>query len=388
MKILQLIPSVDLAGGGPIEGVLRQREATLDECSMEIASLDPPDAPFLADHPVTIHALGRGRATRGLLGRYGYSPDYAPWLRENASNYDAIIVNGLWNHSTFAAAQILPTAGTPYFVFPHGMMDPWFRRTYPLKHAAKQAFWLLGTGNMMSCSKAVLFTCEEERVQARGEFFGYHYNESVVGYGTRAAPAFTEAMGLAFRHSVPDLKSPKFILFLGRIHKKKGCDLLIEAFSRISETFPGIDIVLAGPDEFGLSARLKVLASSLGVSGRIHWPGPLYGDAKWGALHGAEAFILPSHQENFGIAVAEALSCGTPVLISDKVNIWREIDESRAGLIEHDTIEGTERMLTRWLTSSDEAKESMGVQAAASFRANFDIAESGPALIRLMKSCL
>eukprot|EP01038_Epipyxis_sp_PR26KG_P002792 gene2792-3964_t len=75
----------------------------------------------------------------------------------------------------------------------------------------------------------------------------------------------------------------------------------------------------------------------------------LRGEQKWGAFYSSEAYLLPSHQENFGIAVAEALGCGLPVLISDKVNIWREIDQARAGMVETDTVDGTERSLRHWL---------------------------------------
>src|SRR5205807_1194939 len=87
--------------------------------------------------------------------------------------------------------------------------------------------------------------------------------------------------------------------------------------------------------------------------------GMLTGDLKWGALHAAEAFVLPSHQENFGIAVAEALGCGVPVLITNKINIWREIQASEAGLVSNDDRAGTIALLERWLALSLEAKALM-----------------------------
>ena len=107
-------------------------------------------------------------------------------------------------------------------------------------------------------------------------------------------------------------------------------------------------LVIAGPDEEGLKPELLSLASEAGVSDRVHFPGMLQGDAKWGAFYAAEAFVLPSHQENFGVAVAEALACGTPVLISNQVNIWREIAEDGVGLVEDDDLAGTMRLLERW----------------------------------------
>ena len=102
---------------------------------------------------------------------------------------------------------------------------------------------------------------------------------------------------------------------------------------------------MAGPDQSGLVVRLKQIAADHGVEERISWPGMLRDEMKWGAFYASDAFILPSHQENFGISVAEALGCGVPVLISDKVNIWREVMAHGAGLVAPDSLQGTTRLL-------------------------------------------
>jgi glycosyltransferase involved in cell wall biosynthesis len=102
----------------------------------------------------------------------------------------------------------------------------------------------------------------------------------------------------------------------------------------------------------------------------------LRGDAKWGAFYAAEAFVLPSHQENFGIAVAEALACGRPVLLSDKVNIAADIAEDGAGLMEADTADGTERLLERWIALRDEEREAMAARALDCFQARYDMREN------------
>jgi glycosyltransferase involved in cell wall biosynthesis len=99
----------------------------------------------------------------------------------------------------------------------------------------------------------------------------------------------------------------------------------------------------------------------------------LQGDMKWGAFYASEAFVLPSHQENFGIAVAEALGCGLPVLISDKVNIWREVEDDAAGLTGPDTREGTEATLRRWLALDAGARHTMALQAKKSFGLRFTV---------------
>jgi glycosyltransferase involved in cell wall biosynthesis len=114
----------------------------------------------------------------------------------------------------------------------------------------------------------------------------------------------------------------------------------------------------------------------------------LSGDMNWGAFHCADAFILPSHQENFGIAVAEALSCGLPVLISDKVNIWREIQGAGAGLVAPDTLDGTRELLTRWLTLDEPARAQTREQARVCFERHFHIAAAAESLLATLQQVL
>jgi len=397
MKLLHVIATVSPAYGGPIEGVVRQ-DASCQAAGVggdrEVLTLDPPDAPWIEGFPMRVHALGRPkRPSRTLWGRalqhWGYSPEVVPWLKAHVGRYDAVIVNGLWNYAPFAAAQVLPGGTVPYFVFTHGMMDPWFRRTYPLKHLAKQAFWLAGEGRLLAGATSVFFTCEEERRKARGQFRGFGpYRETVVGYGAVAPPPRTAALEQAFRAAAPALGDRPYLLFLSRIHPKKGCDVLLEAFARVAEAHPGLDLVMAGPDQVGWRPALEALAARLGIAPRVHWTGPVYGDAKWGAIYGAEAFVLPSHQENFGIVVAEALACGTPVLISKEIDIWREIADAGAGIVDSDTVEGAERALRRWLATGAADRAEMSSRARTLFDAQFDVARTGPRLIETMRGLM
>jgi len=363
-------------------------EATASNTITEIVSLDDKGEPFLDDISVKVHAVGVRHPLFSALDHYRYSQHFVPWLRKNADRYDAIIVNGLWNYAPFGASRVLTTASTPYFVFTHGMMDPWFKRTYPVKHMAKQAFWIAGEGRLLAGAKSVLFTCEEERRQARGQFWGHSYREAVVGFGASPPPPQTKQLDLAFRSAVPTLKQKPYLLFFSRIHRKKGCDLLIEAFARTLAENPGVDLVMAGPDQTGWRPELEKLANDRGVGDRIHWPGPIYGEGKWGALYGADAFVLSSHQENFGIAVAEALGCGIPVLISNKVNIWREIEEGQGGLVEDDTLEGTTRLLLKWFAASSDRRLALRAGAAAVFESRFDVRRTAPSLISTIETML
>lgn len=379
MKILHVITSVDPAGGGPIEG-LKQLAGVLTAKGhvIEIASLDAPDESWVAECPLPIHAMGPTKST------YGYTPRLLPWLKENAANYDFVIVRGIWQYGSFATWRALHKSKTPYLVFTHGMLDPWFKRTYPLKHLKKSLYWPWAEYRVLRDAAGVCFTCEEERILARQSFRLYKCREFVVNYGTAGAKGDGNAQKRHFLENFPQLQEKRMLLFLSRIHVKKGCDLLIAAFAKIASHDPNLHLVIAGPDQTNWRPQLEAQAEKLGIASRITWPGMLSGDLKWGAFEAAELFVLPSHQENFGIVVAEALSCGTPVLISNKVNIWREIESDGAGLVEEDSVEGTIRVLERWLQMSDEEKQKMRQQARDTFLQRFDINEAADSFLRVL----
>jgi glycosyltransferase involved in cell wall biosynthesis len=175
------------------------------------------------------------------------------------------------------------------------------------------------------------------------------------------------------------------MLYLGRIHRKKGCDLLVRSFIRHAEADPGLHLVMAGPDQQGWSAELQRTVADAGLGERVHWTGMLTGAEKWGALCACEVFILPSHQENFGIAVAEALACGKAVLLADKVNIAQQIARDGAGLVESDDQDGTDALLQRWIQLSAAEREAMEQQAVRTFRARYDMEENAATIIRLFE---
>jgi glycosyltransferase involved in cell wall biosynthesis len=203
----------------------------------------------------------------------------------------------------------------------------------------------------------------------------------VVSYGTSSPPTDADGLRETFLAAHPDLRFKRVILYLSRIHEKKGCDLLLRSFAATAAADAAWHLVMAGPDETGVSVGLKSLAAELGIADRVSWPGMLRGDLKWGAFYCAEAFVLPSHQENFGIAVAEALSCSLPVLISDKVNIWREIQSDESGLVEADTQAGTDNLLRRWLAMTPASRLRMRGNARRSFEERFTVDSMATSLL-------
>ncbi len=378
MRILNLIPSVDPARGGSIEAV-RQLQKPLEARghSYEIASLDAPDAPFLKDYWAKVHARGPAR------GFYAYSPTFHRDLARILRNFDAVIVHGIWQYHAFGGWRALRKTGMPYAVYPHGMLDPYFRRTFPLKHLKKWLVWPWSEFQILKDAGAVCFTGESEKLLARESFWLYKAKERVVGLGTSAPEENFDASREAFLAQFPALQNRRFLLYIARIAPKKGLDLLLEAFAALfaeGKLPPHLDLVIAGPDSDGWCAELEAKFISPQLSKRIIWTGMIGGDLKWGAFHACDAFVLPSHQENFGLAVAEALARAVPVLISDQVNIWREIEAENAGFIAPDTPFGTRKLLESWLALSETERDTMRENARRCFESHFTIDGAGAKL--------
>jgi len=158
---------------------------------------------------------------------------------------------------------------------------------------------------------------------------------------------------------------------------------MLEAFVQTAALDPDLHLVIAGPDQVGWRHELQIIVDKAGLTDRVHWPGMLKGALKWGAFYACEAFILPSHQENFGIAVAEALACGKPVLLSDQVNIAPDIKADSVGLVEPDTLEGTLNLFRRWHALSASERAQMYAQAPVTFRTRYDMKENAKIILSL-----
>ncbi|WP_454724279.1 MULTISPECIES: glycosyltransferase [Cupriavidus] len=379
MKILHVISSIDPGGGGPIEGV-RQLRAPLRErgVQVQVCCGDAPDAACVRDSELDVIALGPSTL------KYGFNRRMVAWLRAHAGDYDAVVVEGLWQFHALAVCLALRGQPVPYFVFTHGMLDPWFRQHYPLKHLKKSLYWLLGDYWVLRRARGVLFTCSEERLRASGAFWPYRCHEVVATYGTAQPPQDAARLRAAFFAAFPAARGRRNVLFLGRIHEKKGCDLLVEAFAGAAAQHPSLHLVMAGPEDAALRAALDRRIAAHGLAGRVTWTGMLAGDLKWGAFHAAEVFCLPSHQENFGVAVAEALGCGVPALISDKVNIWREIVADGAGLAGPDTAAGTSACLQQWLRMDGAAQARMRAAAYRAFSRHFRAERAAQRLLEII----
>ncbi|MFA5008222.1 MAG: glycosyltransferase [Candidatus Omnitrophota bacterium] len=381
MHILQVINSLDPQGGGPAEQAKRIA-FSFNQLgnTAEIVTLDPPDAPWLKDVKVNVHALGPY-----ITKAYCFSPKLIPWLKQHTPEFDVVIVHGIWRYCSFAVWLVLRRTGKPYFVFTHGMLDPWFKKAYPLKHLKKWLYWPWAEYKVLRDARAVFFTSPQERLLSRQSFWLYKCKEEIVSYGVSVVTREDKDCSLVFLEKFPELRDKRIILFLSRIHPKKGCDLLIRAFSRVAQLDETLRLVIAGPGDKKSLRNLRKLSERLRIGDKISWAPMLLNDSKWGAFQAAEIFILPSHQENFGVAVAESLGCGVPVLITNKVNIWDIVAQYNAGIVSDDNIEGVVKLLEGWLRLSPEEKSAMKIRARACFLENFDVKNVAKKLIATMR---
>ncbi len=386
MRVLHVTRSLSITSGGTAEAVRALcLGLSAEAVSNEVLVLDPKSAAATSTVPSGIvHWLGQ------RIGGYGYCTDVVPWLRMNQGRFDAIIVHGLWQYGGLAVwrasrgmHQRKNLREVPYYVYPHGMLDPWFKQSHPLKHLKKWLYWPWAEYRVLRDARSVLFTSETERLLARRSFWLYDCREKIVALGIEDPANDAERQVALFYRAYPEIGRRPFLLFLGRIHQKKGLEMLVRAYAAVlseKAVVPPHLVIAGGASGTGDTSEhegmIKKLVGDLCPSGTVTFTGMVHGDLKWGALHACEAFILPSHQENFGIAVVEALACGKPVLISDQVNIWREIEADGAALVAQDTLTGTSELINRWITLSDLERHAMGNSARRCFDERFEIRKS------------
>jgi glycosyltransferase involved in cell wall biosynthesis len=398
VKLLHITATLDPAKGGVAEAVksfisIAEQYPTIIN---EVVTLDGPGSNYLQSEYTSINSLGPS------YGFLKHSRILLPWLIKNISRFDAVIINGLWSYHSYAVWKAIKklkadNQKTPLvFVMPHGMLDPYFQRAKHrwLKAIRNKIYWQLIEKSVINDADGLLFTCEAELLLARETFYFYKpKKEYNVGYGIKKPPIFNAAMQAEFSEACLSLNGEPYLLFLGRIDIKKGVDLLVKAYIALykaqkilNETLPKLVIAGPGLDSDFCEKVVNEIAQFPEISQQIILPGMLTGNAKWGAFYGCEAFILPSHQENFGIAVVEALACGKPVLISNQVNIWSEINKADAGIVGDDDLEGVERMLQTWLTLSADKKAQMSVNALSAYQKHFTLSETAREMINVIRN--
>ena len=367
MRLLHVIGSLDPRLGGTVEAVRAlSAEQARQGHGAAVLTLDAPDQPYFEKFSVPVIAMGPSR------GVFAYNSRLAGWMRAHRAEYAAVILHGIWEYAVLGAWRGLRGGATPWFVYPHGMLDPYFEQ-FRLKHIKKVIYWRLWLARIFRDAAAVLYTAEEEQHLGEQSFRPYAAHGMVAPLGTAVPEAVEENAAQLFLEKFPQLKSCRIALFLGRNHPKKGVDVAIGALAALAPHCADLRLVIAAPPAEIEEARLNALATQLGVRDRLVWTGFIAGALRSGALAAAGLFVLPSHGDNFALAAVESMARGLPIAISQKVNIWREVARYGAGLVEDDTVEGAARAMGQWLRMSPDEWQQMSRKAQRCFSECFEI---------------
>lgn len=252
-------------------------------------------------------------------------------VRQALRNCDVLHVHGMWANCNYQMIAAARAVGCAHIISPHGMLDDWSMSQGSLKKKIHLA--LLGTRALRS-ARAVHFTAAAELTQARKWL--PKPNGHVVPLFFDTAP-FKSLPGpsLAREHFANAIvPGQPTILFLSRLHVKKGVEHLIRAAAALHQHGKTINLLLAGPsDPPEYLSHLQSLAAALGIASHTHFLGMVTGSLKWSLYQAADLFVLPTSQENFGYVLLEALACGTPVITTKGVDIWPELEQSQGAQI-------------------------------------------------------
>ncbi|HYN10673.1 MAG TPA: glycosyltransferase [Vicinamibacterales bacterium] len=324
-NVLQVIPAIAPRYGGPSAAMIGMCQALW---SLNVSTL-----------VVTTDADGEGRLDvsegevqdyegiptlffpRQASEAYKFSRPLAGWLRHHVRDFDVVHVHAVFSHSSVAAARACLNAGIPYVLRPLGTLDPW---SLNRRRWRKQLLIRFGAGRLLAGAAAMHYTTDQERRRA----------ESGLPWLPRGAVIPLGVDETLFAGTTRTNASP-YILTLCRLDPKKGVDLLIHAFHDVvsAGTAGEWRLVIAGDGDPAYVAKLREAASNGAGKSRIAFEGWVTGESRLSLLRHASLFALPSSQENFGIAVVEALACGVPAIVSPEVNLASEIEANQAGWI-------------------------------------------------------
>jgi len=345
MRILQVIGGLAPRYGGPsvyCPSLCKELARRGHEVAIYTTNVDGPG---VLDVPCCEPVFDGGAEIRyfpawGFTWRNPVSPPLWRALKERIPQCDVVHIYSVYLIGLTAAAYLCQRAGVPYVVHPHGTLDPYLLR----RHASrKRVYTALFERRKFRNAAAIIFGTSEEAGLAHpwlarqlGDPGRTRWPRCAVIPCGVASQWFEKPRPAAF-HSLlrrfPEFAGKRLVVFYGRINFKKGLDLLARAFAEVARQRPEAHLVLAGPDNEGYGQQVRQWLEEEGLAGQTTWTGMLLGDEQYALLHSAAVFVLPSYSENFGQAVAEAMACGTPVVVSDHVNLCSGIAEAQAGVV-------------------------------------------------------
>lgn len=327
VKALHVVASLSLEWGGPTKVVVELTEA-LARKGLDISIFSPvregEEAKVIYPQGVRVRLFKQG----GLSALWtSYSRELAKAAREEVPNVDLVHIHEPWHHPHFAAYRAAKRARKPYIITPHGAFDPWCLNFKPLK---KRIYSALIQKRTLREAGALHAITKEEIHQIRA--FGANGYIAMIPNGINSSDYRELPPREQFENSYPELVDKRVVLFLSRIHPKKGLDLLATTFGQIAEERNDALFVIVGPDDGGYQAQVEQMLKANGVRDKTIFTGMLTGQEKLAALSRADIFVLPSYSEGFSMAILEAMICGLPVVITHQCH-FPEVDGAKAGIV-------------------------------------------------------
>ena len=283
---------------------------------------------------------------------------------------DGIHLHGLWEQSSMLSAQLARRLGKPVVISAHGMLEPWALRSKRVKKAIYSALVERPLMRRAACLHAL--TPAEAQAYRR---FGVAAPVAIIPNGVTIPRG---ARALAFFSAHPELAGKRILLFLGRLHPKKGLDMLLDAWACLEGSWPEAHVVLAGPDCDGTEARLKAQIHRLGLR-NVTFNGMLTGMDKWDALAAAECFVLPSHSEGLSVSLLEAMGMGVPVIATVPCNM-PEVATERTGWQVDATTTAIGGALLHWLQAAPETLAAAGARGRELVRRRYSWQRAGQSM--------
>jgi glycosyltransferase involved in cell wall biosynthesis len=382
LRVLHVIPSVASFRGGPSQVIRMMAEGLAERgVAVEVATTDD-DGPRRLAVPRGV-PVREGRVTYWYFPRqirpYICSVPLAGWLWRHVWDFDLVHIHTVFSYASTTAALMARARGVPYIVRPLGVLNRWgFANRKPF---LKRVSFAAIDRQILKHAAAIQYTSVQERTEAERLCPGAH--AVVVPNPVR----ISEKWGPPARRPESGVSSQPVILFMSRVDQKKGLDLLIEAFARVERRFPGSRLVVAGSGDAAFEKSLRRLAEKELVADAMDWVGFVSGAAKQAWLERAAVFVLPSYSENFGVAVAEAMAAGLPVIISDQIGIHPAVTQGGAGLVVPLNVAALADALTRVL-ADPAAGQVMGERGRRLAASEFSIPVVAEKLVALYQSVL
>lgn len=358
MRILHVIPSISPARGGTSRAIVDMVHALQAQgMDVEIATTND-DGDDLLDVPlgkctlydrIPTYFFPRFSPSIPAIREFAFSGSFTTWLFQNIAKYDSIHVHALFSYTSTVAMAIARLKGIPYQITPHGLLCEWSLQQSTQK---KQAYLKLIERSNLDRARSIHLTCQQEQDDVIA--LNFKSPNFVLPLALTEIPSQIPNAANLLRQQLNCPADEPIILFLSRLHYKKGLDYLIPALGKLRDR--RFTFIIAGNGTPKYEAEIQALLVTSGIDDRTQMLGFVEGEQKDLLIQGADLFALTSHSENFGISVLEALVVGTPVLVTPGVGLATVVRDNDLGYVAELDIDAITDALDRYLADPDRAK--------------------------------